>query len=84
MNDSKKLQNSNPIFDPLVECYGRSALTGFASFWFGIVQFRFSKFKSVFEIIFDFQYFQHHIFCRNRLEIELDIPLPVLCFYPQV
>lgn len=35
MNDSTKPQSPNPIFDPLVECYSRTALTGLASFWFG-------------------------------------------------
>lgn len=35
MNDSKKSQSGNPLFDPLVECFGRAGLTGLASFWFG-------------------------------------------------
>lgn len=43
MTDTKKPQSNNPIFDPIVECYGRGALTGLASFWFGIQTF-FSKF----------------------------------------
>lgn len=66
MNDSKKSQNRNPIFDPLVECYGRGALTGLAAFWFGKFRICSSPQPSSFTQCVCFQCLQHHIFFKNH------------------
>lgn len=69
MNDANNSQNKHFLLHPSVECCGRSALAGLATFWFGtFFENVFSYYKKILNkkiIVYFLQFSRHHILYNN-------------------